>query len=357
MIAIHHQVSEALGSRSSELAALVVERHFARHPQLEQRYGKAGRNHCLKDAGYHLAYLAQAIAADSAALFGDYVGWAKIMLVKRGVPAADLASLLETMKESLEQALPAEFGPLAGGFLDAAIRQLPQLPDEIPSFIREGTPLAALATQYLQALLRGERHTASTLILEAVQQGTPVRDLYLDVFEPAQHEIGRLWQINQISVAQEHYCTAAAQLIISQLYPNIFGAKKNRGTLVATSVSGDLHELGARMVCDFFEMDGWHTHYLGANVPTADVIKTIVQVKASVAAISATIAYHIHSVTELIAAVRRTPECRDVIILVGGYPFNVAQELWRNVGADGSANDAQGAVALANRLTSQARSA
>lgn len=357
MITIHQQVSEALGSRASELAALVVERHFARHPQLEQRYGEAGRNHCLKDAGYHLAYLAQAIAADSAALFVDYVGWAKVMLVKHGVPAADLASMLETMKESLERALPAEYGSLAGGFLDAAIRKLPQLPDEIPSFIREGAPLAVLATQYLQALLRGERHIASTLILEAVKQGTPVRDLYLNVFEPAQHEIGRLWQINQISVAQEHYCTAASQLIISQLYPNIFGAEKSRGTLVATSVSGELHELGTRMVCDFFEMDGWHTHYLGANVPAADVIKTIVQVRASVVAISATIAYHVQSVKELIATVRRTPECRDVTVLVGGYPFKVAPELWRDVGADGSANDARGAVALANRLTSQAPAA
>ncbi|MDP9141880.1 MAG: cobalamin-dependent protein [Pseudomonadota bacterium] len=353
MIGIHQQVSEAIGSRRSELATLVVERHFTRHPQLEQRYGKAGRNHCQQDAGYHLAYLAQAIAADCAALFGDYVGWAKIMLAKRGVPAGDLASLLETMKESLEQALPAEFGPLAGGFLDAALQQLPHLPDDIPSFIRQGTPLAALATQYLRALLQGERHNASKLILAAVEQGTPVRDLYRNVFEASQHEIGRLWQINQISVAQEHYCTAAAQLIISQLYPNIFGAKKGLGTLVATGVSGDLHELGARMVCDFFEMDGWHTHYLGANVPAADVIQTIVQVKAGVVAISATIAYHVHAVTELIAAVRRTPACCNVTILVGGYPFKVAPELWRIVGADGSANDAESAVTLANRLTRQ----
>ena len=353
MNALNQQVSEALDTRRAALAAQMVAREFVRHPELEQRYGKAGREKCLEDAGYHLAYLAQAIAADCAALFGDYVGWAKVMLAKRGVPAKDLAGLLETMKESLQQELPPDFSRLACDFLDRALQQLPQLPDDVPCFLAEGTPLAPLARQYLQALLRGERHIASKLILDAVQQGTAVRDLYLQVFERSQHEIGRLWQVNQISVGQEHYCTAATQLIMSQLYPCIFGGEKTHGTLVATCVSGDLHEIGVRMVSDFFEMDGWHTHYLGANVPTPSVVQTVVQRQADALAISATITYHVRAVESLIAAVRRTPECGGVRILVGGYPFKVSPDLWRTIGADGSAPDAQEAIILANRLTNQ----
>ena len=63
-------------------------------------------------------------------------------------------------------------------------------------------------------------------------------------------------------MAQEHYCTAATQLIMSQLYPYIFTTGKNGRVLVGTCVSGDLHEIGVRMVSDFFEMEGWDTFYL-----------------------------------------------------------------------------------------------
>ena len=353
MNALNQQVSEALNARRSVLAAQMVAREFIRHPELEQRYGNAGREKCLEDAGYHLAYLAQAISADSAGLFCNYVGWAKVMLAKRGVPAMDLAGLLETMKESLQQELPPELSPLACDFLDNGLRQLPQLSDDVPCFIAEGTPLAPLARQYLQALLRGERHIASKLMLDSAQHGIAVRDLYLHVFQRSLYETGRLWQLNQISVAQEHYCTAATQLIMSQLYPYIFGNEKTHGVLVATCVAGDLHEIGARMVSDFFEMDGWHTYYLGANVPPSAVVQTLVQRQADVLAISATITYHVRSVESLIAAVRRRPECCRAKILVGGYPFKVALDLWKMIGADGSASDAQEAVILANRLTNQ----
>jgi MerR family transcriptional regulator, light-induced transcriptional regulator len=353
MNALNQQVSEALNSRRSELVVDMVAREFVRYPEFEERFGKTIRARMLEDTGFHLDYLIQAIDADSTDLFANYIGWAKIMLAKRGVPVMYLASLLTSMTESLRQELPPKFRPLACDYLDGALQRLPQLPDDLPTCITEGTPLAALAVEFLQALLRGERHVASKLILDSVQQGTPVRDIYLHVFQRTQYEIGRLWQVNQISVAQEHYCTAATQLIMSQLYPHIFGGEKTHGTLVATCVSGDLHEIGARMVCDFFEMDGWHTHYLGANVPTPSVVQTVVELRATVLAISATITYHVRAVAALIVAVRRTPECAGVKILVGGYPFKIAPDLWRTIGADGSAPDAQGAILLANRFASQ----
>ena len=214
-----------------------------------------------------------------------------------------------------------------------------------------------LAAAYLAALLRADRHLASRLILDEADRGTAVRDLYLHVFQPAQYELGRLWQLNEIDVAQEHYCSAATQLIMSQLYPRIFSAEKNRGTLVAACVSGDLHEIGARMVCDLFELDGWQTHYLGANVPAAGIIQMVVRWKATVLALSATITYHVRAVAELIAMVRRTPECVDLRILVGGFPFNVSPDLWRAVGADGSARNAQDALTLANQLSKEALAA
>ena len=176
-----------------------------------------------------------------------------------------------------------------------------------------------------------------------------MKDIYLHVFQATQHEVGRLWQLNEINVGQEHYCTAATQLVMSQLYPHIFTSGKHVGTLVATCVAGDLHEMGIRMVTDFFEMDGWNTYYLGANTPAQAVLDVVVHRRAQVLAVSATISLHLRAVSELIEKVRARPECQALKIIVGGYPFRVAPELWRKVGADGWASSVDEAIEMANR--------
>ncbi len=334
------------------LAEALVARQFVLRPDLELRYGARGREKCRQDALYHLAYLAEALAFDNQALFTDYVAWAKVMLHQRGVPEQDLAAHLEQMAGMLRTEIGGEPGALAADFVDDAVRVLPSMPNSLPTFLHDDRPLSLLAHQYTQALLRGERDVASRLVIEAVGRGTPVSDIYMQIFQPAQHEIGRLWQTNDISVAQEHYCTAATQLVISQLYPRLFTSERTGRTLVATCAAGELHELGARMVADFFEMAGWDTYYLGANTPHAGVIDALVERRADALAVSATITLHLGAVRTLIASVREHAGCASVKVLVGGDPFNRAPGLWRQVGADGTGRDAREAVAVAERLLS-----
>lgn len=332
------------------LAEAVTARHYESRPELTARYGEAGRAKCVQDARYHLTYLSEAIAVSSPALFADYVLWVKAMLAGRGIPASDLEHNLTCLLEVLRAQLPPEMSALAAGYVEASLKRLSQPPADFAPLLNEPGPHAGLARQYLELLLRGERHRASRLVLEAVESGVGVKEIYLHVFQRAQREVGRLWQMNRINVAQEHYCTAATQLIMSQLYPRIFRTEKNGRTLVATSVSGELHEIGVRMVADFFEMEGWDTYYVGANAPTPSLLQTLIERKAHVLGISATMTFHVGAVEALIAAVRGAEECRGVKIMVGGLPFALEPELWRRVGADFYAADAPSAVEAARRL-------
>ena len=343
------KASLAIDQSREALATAITDRHFELHPELSERYGDIGRTRCLEDAHFHLSYLSEAIRASLPSLFGDYIAWAKVMLESRNVPAADLAENLKVIRDVLRDHLAENESAVTDEYLDWGVARLPDVP-ELPSPLRENAPLSKLARQYLDSLLAGERNKASRLVLEAVKEGARVSEIYLHVFQPSQHEIGRLWQLNRISVAQEHYCTAATQLVMSQLYPYIFTGERKNKTLVATCVAGDLHEIGVRMVADFFEMDGWDTFYLGANVPTRSVIQTLIDRRADVLAASATITSHVGMLADLIRAVRNTPECRDVKIIVGGYPFKVAPDLWRQVGADGFGRDAAESIAVANQL-------
>jgi methanogenic corrinoid protein MtbC1 len=351
---INIQTSRAIDAERARLAETITDLQYRAHPELLARYGPAGREKCLQDAGYHLAYLSEAIAADNPDLFADYIAWAKVMLAGRGIPSEDLAANLRFLRQSIRDVLPEELSAPACAIVENGIGQLPDLPDEIPTDIHEsagdGSALASLAHDYLAALLRGERHAASRMVLDAVASGTGLRDIYLGVFQRSQHEIGRLWQMNRISIAQEHYCTAATQLIMSQLYPYIFSTERKGLTMVATCIGGDLHEIGVRMISDFFEMEGWDTIYLGANTPTASVVRMLIDRKADLLAVSATMGFHVRGVTELIRAVRANEACSRVKILVGGYPFNLAPDLWRQTGADAFARDAADSVAIAEAL-------
>jgi methanogenic corrinoid protein MtbC1 len=344
------KTSRLINASINNLAQTVTEKQYELDPSLASRYGPEGRNKCLKDAAYHLTYLAEAISMNSPGLFCDYVGWAKVMLAARNIPAHDLAANLQCLIDALSHDLPAEESALAASYVKAGLDALPSLPAEVSAFIADHSPLDALASRYLRLLLNGERRAAASLILDAVDSGTSIRDIYIEVFQKSQYEMGRLWQMNLVSVAQEHFVTAATQLIISQLYPRIFTGQTNGKKIVATCVTGDLHEIGVRMVADFFEMEGWTTFYLGASTPSSSVISAIEERGAEMLAVSATITFHVSAVEELIRAVRASSSCKDVKILVGGYPFNLSEGLWQKVGADGYGRDAHQSLAVASTL-------
>jgi methanogenic corrinoid protein MtbC1 len=81
----------------------------------------------------------------------------------------------------------------------------------------QALPANGLAARYLDFLLRGQRQAALELVQDAIRTGTGIREIWLRVFQDSQYEVGRLWQSNKISIAQEHYCTAATQMIMAQL--------------------------------------------------------------------------------------------------------------------------------------------
>ena len=238
------------------IAEHVTARHYKEHPELLECHGEQGKKRTYEDSLYNLSFLSQAIAVKNPQLFLDYLGWLKVVLFRRKVQLQTMMDHFEYLKAALKENLESEHADVACSYLDEALKRLPELPDEIPSFMDGESKLSLLSHQYLQALLRGDRKTASGLVLEAVEKGTSVKDIYLNVFQTCQYEIGRLWQTNEISVAQEHYCTAATQLIMSQLYPHIFSTEKIGLTLVATCVSGNLHELGSEWLLIFLSWTG-----------------------------------------------------------------------------------------------------
>lgn len=332
------------------LPAILLADHFTLRPDMAQRYTDHHKENFKKDVAWILSFLAGSVWAGQPVLFEEFVSWLKTFLSSVRVPMNDLAESLELMKKRINADCTEEENEIINPMLNKAV-SIVLSEDQGISLPALDNHLSPLAQNYLDSLLKGNRNYSLSLILDEVKAGAQVKDIYIEVFQPVQYEIGRLWQTNKISVAQEHYCTGATQLVMAQLYPYLFtGEKKNR-KMVTTCVPGELHEMGARMVTDFFEMNGWDTYYLGANMPIESVVRYLSEIKPECLAISATMTFHVSVVEEMIRKIRSAPEISaDLIILVGGYPFKVAEGLWQRVGANGYAPSATEAVELADKL-------
>lgn len=332
------------------LPAVILADHFKMRPDMAQRYTEHQKANFQKDVAWILSFLAEAVWAEQPVLFEEFVSWLKTFLTSVKVPMKDVAESFELIKKRINSECTSEENNRIDPHLLKGIGILLS-DDQKISLPAMDNHLSALAQNYLDNLLKGNRNTALSLVMDKVKSGVSVKEMYLQLFQPVQYEIGRLWQTNKISVAQEHYCTGATQLVMSQLYPYLFTGEKKDRKMVTACVSGELHEMGARMVTDFFEMQGWDTYYLGANMPIEGVIRFIGEMKPQCLAISATMTFHISAVEEMIRKIRSAPEVSaDLKILVGGYPFKVAENLWKSVGADGFAASATDAVELADKL-------
>lgn len=334
-----------IASRRLEIASTVRARLRAHRPELAALLSISRDivSNPVPDLGHDVLQLAAAMGAGLPELFADHVGWLRRTFLARGGTSADLNAYVDELGRAVMSCAPSRSSSGAAACLAAGLDSLraPVAPE--PSHLA-GDGVPALGAEYLRALLEGRRRDALNAVLAAADDGLPAERLLLDVFQPVQREVGRLWQCGTISVAQEHSCTAVTQQAISMLYPRMFSGLRHRRRLVSAAVPGNLHELGARMVADCFELAGWDTMHLGADTPVPDLAELVAARKPEVLALSASMIRDIPAAVRVIRAIRADSSCAGVTILAGGAPFAVAPDLGRRCGADAVATDGREAV-------------
>jgi MerR family transcriptional regulator, light-induced transcriptional regulator len=340
-------VADTLRAQRDEIAVLATAEFLDRHPDWLARYGERARRFGVEDARFHVDFLAGAVQSGSEAAFVDYARWTARVLASRGIPVDRLVENLEQVRDGASRGLDPDGQAVVASLVDAAVRALASGDDAVAR-ASEG-PLAAEGRLYVQSILGGQRQAALNIALEALAAGHSVPDVYCDLLQPAQYEVGRLWETNQVSVAQEHMATAITQYVVAQLYGRLPTSGTVRGNAVITGVEGELHQLGGNMVSDMLEAAGWNVRFLGTQLPHRDILRVIEDHAPTVVGISATMLYSLPKVADLVAAIRdRSGD--GVRVVVGGGAFRAAPDAWADIGADGVAEDLRGAVELVDGL-------
>jgi MerR family transcriptional regulator, light-induced transcriptional regulator len=359
MLPLDRQFAESIDGVARAIAEWSVTALYERHPDFTARFGAGGRALWKGECLNRLQYLAEAIAADRVGLFVLSVEWAKAAFQARDMDPKDLAESLEVLDETIRAELPTQIAARASRFIREGIeaaRRTTAVDDAnvLASAVEAQGADTARAREYLRHLLERHQSRAVDVLLEAVRSGRTVTQVYESVITPALGEVGRMWHLGEATVADEHYVTAATQSALAVLRSKLPQAARHGKRALATSVGGDLHDIGIRMVADLLESEGWQVDCLGANMPTSDLVEHAVdemgRQQFHLIALSASTGLSVRSVAFAIESLRAaSPESR-VPILVGGGVFAQIPDLWKVVGADAGARSASDSVRIAREL-------
>jgi methanogenic corrinoid protein MtbC1 len=198
---------------------------------------------------------------------------------------------------------------------------------------------------YLAALLAGDPRRARSVVAEALADGTPPEDLYLQVFQPALQEIGHRWAVGDLSVADEHLATAVTHQLLDEVSPRMRTVPWGGRLAVVTSTPDELHALGVRMVADFLEADGWEVLQLGAATPAEDLLALVEREAPDMVALSTTTPRSLPGIADVLQQLRNAHP-RPLIVVGGQFWTAEAARTARELGADVVERDPRTLVSL-----------
>ena len=335
----HRGAGQVIQDDVTNLARQALDHQLSALPEMRARFSGDRYTRSVEDTVYHLTALAQALLVEEPTLLLDYVAWAKIVLVSRGLRDDHLTGSLTAIRETLANVLAEDMFDAAEEYLDAALKTLAEASAELPQRTgAEDHPLAHVAHGYLEALLVGERASAARIVDEAIDAGVALPEIYEHVFRVAQHEIGRMWQSNRISVAVEHYASGATEAIMLQRCPTESpNTPDQTRRFLGGCVEGEPHDLAIRLVCDVLQSHGWETFFLGASTPESALLEAIGRLHPTVVGLSTSSFFHLNKTRQVIGSIRETYP--DVKIVVGGAPFDRIGGLAEKLGADAHGGD------------------
>jgi len=344
--------AEILHSGARGFADLAAERMLTRAGGLAPDLGPDARRLWCENLRGRVTDLARAVAAGRPEDFVDHVGWSKVAFVTRELPVGSLAESLACLRTVLAEELPLQARDDALSVLDAAIGAFTNLGGDAPSALQVRTPHGRLTASYIVALLEGDRSRASDLLLRAVRAGElSVREALLDVCAPAERELGRMWHVNESTVAEEHFVSATTVRLISQLVTLAAPAPPSGHSVLVACGPLDDHDIGARIVSELLELEGWRVVFLGARLPAGELAWAAGAFAVDLVVLSAAMDEHRDGVAQAIATLRACGDQRAALpVLVGGTAFEGPDELWRDVGATARARSASDALTLARQL-------
>ena len=201
-----------------------------------------------------------------------------------------------------------------------------------------------------QAVIDGEPEDAVALAKEALAQGLDPMECITQGLTKGIQEVGTLFSCGDYFLPELIIGAEAMKDALAILEPALLADQKREvvANVVLGTVEGDVHEIGKTLVGTMLTANGFKVTDIGVDKPAAEFIEAIKETGATIVGVSALLTTTMLQQEKIIRALEEAGLRNEVKIMVGGAP--VTESYAKQIGADGYADDAISAVALAMRL-------
>ena len=207
----------------------------------------------------------------------------------------------------------------------------------------------AILDSIFDAVLEGNIPGAPALVQQALDAGLAPETILNDGMIAAMAEVGARYECGDIYVAEMFISAKTLQGALNVLRPHLRSANvQAKGKVVVGTVKGDMHDIGKNLVAMMLEGAGFDVQDLGSDVHPSKFVDAVNASQPDVIALSALLTTTMPSMKSTIDALAAAGLRDRVKVMVGGAPVN--QEYADAIGADGYAQDASQAAALAKSL-------
>lgn len=225
--------------------------------------------------------------------------------------------------------------------------------DEEPSETAVETDSASPAAEAYQAVLNGDRDAIKNVVSLALDAGVSALELMERHLVPALFEVGERFQRREYFLPQLMLSAETLERAFDHLKPLLEArAAPSAGRVVLATVKGDIHDIGKNIVALMLRNHGFTVHDLGKDVSSQEIVSATMLQEADLVMLSALMTTTMTQMPQVIRELQASGLLAKVI--VGGAV--VTEEYAHDIGADGYAADAVGAVRIAKKVLAAKRS-
>ena len=206
-----------------------------------------------------------------------------------------------------------------------------------------------IVKQIADKVIEGDIDEVKNLTKEAMEQKEDAQKIIDEGFMPGLDKVGEKYTAGEYFLPEMLVSGMAVTAGMEILKPLLTkSGVKPKGTMVAGTVEGDVHDIGKNMVCMMVEAAGFKVIDVGADVPAEKFINAAKENRADIIAMSALLSTTRQNMPKIIQAIRTSELNYKVKVMVGGAALT--QDFADSIGADGYAPDAGLAAKKARQL-------